>query len=141
MLAVTMMLPAARLVRKESTNLWVDKEAASRVFLANLTIKRIKQSASLVAKTSTPTSQRKHHAIVVTLVKSLIQAVPDAPSVTVEKLVLDKTARASHAKRDSTEALPWTQHLAPFVRMATPLLPGVRNVSRTHEVGLPANAT
>jgi hypothetical protein len=75
------------------------------------------------------------------LAKSLIQAVPNAPSVTVEKLVLERTARVNHAKRDSTEALPWTQHLAPFVRMATLLLLGVQNVSRTHQVGLPASAT
>ena len=47
MLAVTKTPLAARLVRKESTNLWVDKEAASHAFLGNITIKRIKESASL----------------------------------------------------------------------------------------------
>ena len=174
MLAVTMMPLRARLVWQESTNLWVDKEAASHaflesttikrikqsakivllvsiavakrsmaemisqnalfvkedftkikldkhraspVFLPSTTIKRIKQSASLAAETSTLTSQRKHHAIVAVSAKSLIQAVPDAPSVTVEKLVLDKTARASHAKQDSTEAHPWNQNLAPYVQL------------------------
>ena len=45
-LAVTKTQPAARLVRKESTNLWVDKEAASRVFLGSTTMKRIKQSVN-----------------------------------------------------------------------------------------------
>jgi hypothetical protein len=110
-------------------------------FLANITMKSIKQSVNFATSTSTLTSQRKHHAIVAVSAKSLMQAVLDAPSVTVEKLVLERTALVSHVKQDSTEARPWMQHLAPSAQLATPLLLGVRNVSRTHQVGLPANVT
>ena len=85
MLAVTMMPLRARLVRKESTNLWVDKEAASRAFPANITMKRIKQSASLAVATSTLTLQRKHRAVVATLVKNQQQEVHLAKRVVLEK--------------------------------------------------------
>ena len=70
MLAVTTMPLRAKLVWQESTNLWVDKAAASRAFLESTTIKRIKQSASLAAKTSTQTSQSKRRAIIATLVNN-----------------------------------------------------------------------
>ena len=69
-LAVMTTLPYAKLVRKVSTNLWVDKEAASPAFLESTTTNRTGQSASLVPKTSTPTPQSKRPAIVVTWVKS-----------------------------------------------------------------------
>ena len=119
----------------------MDKEAASRVFLANITIKRIKQRVNFATSTSTLTSQRKNHAIVAVSAKSLTQAVPDVPSVTVEKLVLERTARASHAKQDSTEAHPWMQNLAELVQLVGLLPMRVQNVSRAHQVGLPASAT
>ena len=141
MLVATTMPPAARSARKESTNLTLDKEAAFHVFLVSTIIKRIKQSASLAAETSTPTPRRKHHARVAASVKSLIQAVPDAPSVTVEKLVLERTARVKHVKRDSTEAHPWMQNLAEHAQLVGLLPRRVRNVRRTHQVGLPASAT
>ena len=131
----------ALFVKEDSTKIKLDKHRAFPVFLPNTTIKKIKQSASLAAETSTPTSQRKHHAIVAVSAKSLIQAVPDAPSVTVEKLVLDKTARASHAKQGSTEAHPWMQNLAEHAQLVGLLPRRVRNVRRTHQVGLPASAT
>ena len=105
-------------------------------------MKSIKQSVNFATSTSTLTSQRKHRAVVAVSAKSLMQAVLDAPSVTVEKLVLERTALVSHAKQDSTEAAhPWMQNLAPSAQLATPLLLGVQNVSRTHQVGLPASAT
>jgi len=115
--------------------------SASRAFLESSTIKRIKQSARLAAKTSTPTSRRKNLARVAVSAKSLIQTVPDAPSVTVEKLVLERTACVNHAKWDSTEAHPWMQNLAELAQLVGLLPMGVRNVSGTHQVGLPASAT
>ena len=53
-LAATKTPPAAKFVRRESTNLCVDKEAASHAFPVSTTIKRIKQSAPSVLQIHFP---------------------------------------------------------------------------------------
>ena len=102
-LVATTMPPAARSVRKESTNLTLDKEAAFHVFLVSTIIKRIKQSASLAAETSTPTSQGNHRARAARTVKNQIQAVPSAQHATRGKLALELMVRVNHVQNNIIE--------------------------------------
>ena len=86
-LAVMTMPPAVKLVRKESTNLWVDKEAASPAFLESTTTSRTGQSASLAPKTNTPTLRSKSHARAVVLVNGQMKEAPAASLVVLERRV------------------------------------------------------
>jgi hypothetical protein len=89
---LTIKLPSVETVQRDSIRETKLKNHVFLVFLASTTMRRNNRSASLVARTSTRTLQKKKHARVVRLENPRFQEAPSATSVHQERFPKQETS-------------------------------------------------